>query len=104
MSEYAAKVADQVHHKFELLGKTGADFGLVFSEFTNGEEFCRNFDEISSSRIVLNKHFIPEVLKKVITNSCYGNHFDRELAMPFLWLLCLTLKYLHNVKTLSFSC
>ena len=65
MSNYASKVAAEVHDKYKKLD-AGADFGLVCSEFTNAEEFFGNFSVTSSSIIVVNEKFDYEKLIKVI--------------------------------------
>ena len=56
MSNYVTKVAAEVYAKFKKLD-AGADFGLVYSEFINGEEFFENFNVLSTSRLVINKNF-----------------------------------------------
>jgi hypothetical protein len=65
LSEYATKVASQVHHKYQLLGQAGYDLGLVSSEFSNTENFLHHFDEASSAPIVVKQEFAAQVLKKV---------------------------------------
>jgi hypothetical protein len=68
LGEYAPKVAQQIHHKYELLGRKGADIALVYSEYTEStrvQTFCNFFEEISTSRIVLSKKFLERGVAKV---------------------------------------